>query len=154
MSYRRPQGLALLSGTLGSLASCFGKGAFGDSQTAIVLGTHADPSLVVRLLCSDTQGKCPWILLLVSRGLCLLAMIACNVLMLGSFVQGMQESGSVAGTALTNAANFTVSAFMGWLLFQEEYSSMWWCGFVMVLVGTVLLSDVRATDGKEPIKDD
>lgn len=74
--------------------------------------------------------------------------------MLGSFVQGMQESGSVAGTALSNAANFIVSAAMGWLLFDEKYSLQWWCGFVMVLVGTLLLSGVRASVVERQDKED
>jgi drug/metabolite transporter (DMT)-like permease len=92
--------------------------------------------------------------MLVYRAICLIAMLACNAMMLGSFVQGMQESGSVAGTSLSNSANFIVSAAMGWLLFQEEYSRMWWFGFCLVLLGTLLLSNVRASVVERRVKED
>jgi MFS family permease len=63
-------------------------------------------------------------------------------LMLASFVQGMSESGSVAGTALSTAANFSCSAALGYMLWSEHYSRTWWFGFGMVLLGTYLLSTV------------
>jgi len=64
--------------------------------------------------------------------------------MVGSFLEGMEESGSVAGTAMSNAANFAVSSILGFLLWEEEFSTMWLCGFVLVIMGTLLLSSVKA----------
>jgi drug/metabolite transporter (DMT)-like permease len=55
----------------------------------------------------------------------------------------MQESGSVAGTALSSAANFAASAFFGAALFDERFSLQWWSGFCMVVLGSMLLSTVR-----------
>jgi drug/metabolite transporter (DMT)-like permease len=81
-------------------------------------------------------------------------MLVCNALMLGSFVKGMQECGSVAGTALSSAANFSVSAFIGWLLFREEFSSRWWLGFAMVLIGTILLFGIQAKEDEKVHKKD
>jgi drug/metabolite transporter (DMT)-like permease len=144
-SNSRPQGIALLSGSLGALASCFAKGTFAEAIGMPPAWFDADEH-------NDNHTSHPyitvWILFLACRGLCLLAMVACNALMLGCFVEGMQESGSVAGTALASAANFIVSAFLGWFLFQEDHSSLWWYGFAMVLVGTVLLSNIKAIESK------
>ena len=53
------------------------------------------------LLCSSMS--------LLARGLCLLCTIGTNALMIGSFLDGMNESGSVVGTALSTAANFSCS---------------------------------------------
>ena len=53
------------------------------------------------MLCSSVS--------LIARGLCLLCMIGINALMIGSFLDGMNESGSVVGTALSTAANFSCS---------------------------------------------
>ena len=44
-----------------------------------------------------------------SRGICLLLMIGVNAVMISSFLDGMNESGSVAGTSLSTAANFSCS---------------------------------------------
>jgi drug/metabolite transporter (DMT)-like permease len=147
--YARTRGLALASGSLGALASCFAKGAFGEFNV-----TKPNTNAVVHALCLANNSHCLWILMLVYRAICLIAMLACNAMMLGSFVQGMQESGSVAGTSLSNSANFIVSAAMGWLLFQEEYSRMWWFGFCLVLLGTLLLSNVRASVVERRVKED
>mmetsp|Transcript_15067 Transcript_15067/g.31051 ORF Transcript_15067/g.31051 Transcript_15067/m.31051 type:complete len:99 (-) Transcript_15067:126-422(-) len=46
-------------------------------------------------------------------------MIACNALAVASFLQGMQESGSVKGTALSTAANCVVSALLGYFVWQD-----------------------------------
>jgi hypothetical protein len=46
-------------------------------------------------------------------------MIGVNLLMVSSFLDGMNESGSVVGTALSTAANFSFS--VSWLL-DVEYT--------------------------------
>eukprot|EP00523_Entomoneis_sp_CCMP467_P008648 CAMPEP_0168724630 /NCGR_PEP_ID=MMETSP0724-20121128/3735_1 /TAXON_ID=265536 /ORGANISM="Amphiprora sp., Strain CCMP467" /LENGTH=140 /DNA_ID=CAMNT_0008771385 /DNA_START=164 /DNA_END=586 /DNA_ORIENTATION=- len=51
---------------------------------------------------------------------CLVGMIACNALAVGSFLQGMEEAGSVKGTALTTAANCLVSAILGIVVWQDN----------------------------------
>ena len=70
-------------------------------------------------------------------------MIGCNAAMMATFVDGLGESGSIAGTALANAANFTLSAIYGILFFHETINAMWLVGFVMILCGAWLLSTVR-----------
>jgi drug/metabolite transporter (DMT)-like permease len=120
---------ALLSGTLGAVASCLGKFA---------MDTDAFPK--------DTMGY-------LSRAICFLLMLGCNAGMLGSFLSGMEESGSVAGTSLSTAANFSVSAFLGYLLWGEQFNVSWWLGFGMVILGVFILSTKKDLK-KEIIKQD
>jgi uncharacterized membrane protein len=142
MTRRSVRGSALISGFLGAAASCFAKFAFEpDLQSVQWIRTSCPMAFprwnhaVVLSLCTVAE--------LVPRGLFLLAMIACNATMLGTFLEGMQESGSVAGTALTSAANFTASAIFGAALFDERFPVEWWVGFSRVVVGSMLLSTVR-----------
>jgi drug/metabolite transporter (DMT)-like permease len=144
------RGLALISGFLGAAASCFAKFAFEPDLQSVQWIRSSCPvhflqeaSLVIRW--NETELSLCSVAELVPRGLFLLAMIACNATMLGTFLEGMQESGSVAGTALSSAANFAASALFGAALFDERFSSQWWLGFSMVVVGSMLLSTVRVT---------
>jgi multidrug transporter EmrE-like cation transporter len=72
-------------------------------------------------------------------------MIVCNAIMLGSFLEGMEESGSVAGTALATASNFATSAAYGFFLWEEDLSMEWMVGFGMVVVGVLILSTATAS---------
>ena len=54
---------------------------------------------------------------LATRGICLLCMIGVNAVMISSFLDGMNESGSVVGTALSTAANFSCSVSSDWISF-------------------------------------
>jgi hypothetical protein len=69
-----------------------------------------------------------------------------NAYMMASFLKGMNESGSVAGTALSAASNFTCSAAFGYLVWGERFATTWWFGFLSVLTGVLLLSTVQTTD--------
>jgi drug/metabolite transporter (DMT)-like permease len=144
------RGLALISGFLGAAASCFAKFAFEPDLQSVQWIRSSCPvaflqeaSLFFRW--NETELSLCTVAILFPRGLFLLAMIACNATMLGTFLEGMQESGSVAGTALSSAANFAASALFGAALFDERFSSQWWLGFSMVVVGSMLLSTVRVT---------
>jgi drug/metabolite transporter (DMT)-like permease len=70
--------------------------------------------------------------------------LALNIFMVGSFLEGMEESGSVAGTGLASAANFVVSSVLGFLLWEEDFSKEWLLGFSLVIAGSLLLSTVKA----------
>lgn len=131
---------ALFSGFLGATASCFAKFAFDpDSVVALRMLAFCE-AVAVDLPVVGGQSGCYWVSMGVARGLCLAGMIACNALMLGFFLKGMEESGSVAGTALSTASNFIVSAFFGCALWGERFSVLWWAGFGMVMSGVLLLS--------------
>lgn len=117
-------GRAVLSGALGALASVMAKLAFDSTNW---IQWIPNPLIV-------------WLI----RGIFLLAMIACNAAMVATFVEGMQESGSVAGTALSTAANFLVTAVISWTVFNEKTDIF---GTGLVVVGAYLL--LNRTNGKD-----
>jgi drug/metabolite transporter (DMT)-like permease len=150
--------VALVSGTLGATASCLAKLAFAP-ESAVAAAARAlvqryvpffhdnDNAAVVHDGSSDGAVPIPIAVVVtevLTRGLWIGSMIACNALMLGTFLEGMEESGSVAGTALTSAANFAVSALYGYILFGETFSLFWWMGFSMVVAGVFVLSTIQA----------
>ncbi|CAB9518875.1 expressed unknown protein [Seminavis robusta] len=126
---------SLLSGAFGALASCLAKFAFS-----------TDTFLTTSILegCNDKQ-YC-YLLVYSARGLCFVGTLALNIFMVGSFLEGMEESGSIAGTAMSTAANFVVSSALGFLLWEEEFSRTWLMGFLCVVVGTILLSTVHVEE--------
>jgi uncharacterized membrane protein len=73
-------------------------------------------------------------------------MVSLNILMVGTFLEGMEESGSVAGTALASAANFGTSALFGILLWHETVNTTWLFGFCLVVVGASMLSTVQVAE--------
>jgi hypothetical protein len=102
---------AILSGALGATASFIAKLALAPDSPA-TSAVHnfciANSSAVVAQIFNDASWFCPAISL-VSRGFCLLSMIGLNAFMISTFLDGMDESGSVVGTALSTAANFCCS---------------------------------------------
>ena len=82
------------------------------------------------------------------RVLLLVCMLIMNAYMIAAFMKGMQLSGSVVGTAITTACNFTMSAVWGFVLWNERFPSTWWLGFSCVLAGVLLLSSVQPQSEK------
>jgi multidrug transporter EmrE-like cation transporter len=81
----------------------------------------------------------------IPRVLCLLLVVTLNVFMVASFLRGIRESGSVAGTALSSASNFACSAMYGYLFYNETFTQTWWMGFASVVSGVLILSTVQST---------
>ena len=144
---------ALLSGFLGATASCLAKLAFGGVSSSSV--PIAAPMRAVQAHCCEAllfaskpedprRASIVWcnriVELLFVRGICLLGMIVCNAYQLGSFLEGMETSGSVAGTALATASNFVTSAVYGYALWDETFTLLWYAGMAMVMAGVMLLS--------------
>lgn len=130
---------AIASGTLGATASmCAKLGLSSSSDSPISKHTY---ELCVMHVSSD-DSLCNAVTLLV-RGVCLLSMVAVNALMMSSFLEGMQESGSVSASALSTASNFSVSAIYGLVLFDESMNAMWCVGFSMIMIGVWMLSSVK-----------
>ena len=157
---RSSPNLALLSGFLGAFASCLAKLAFHSEPYASKwVGQCHNYQLIVPW---DSRDSAIWTQ---SIGTCLLAellprviflfsMIASNVFMLGLFLEGMEESGSVAGTALSSAANFGASAMLGYVLWHERFPFQWWIGFTLVIIGVILLSSVKLEERQKSTKQD
>jgi drug/metabolite transporter (DMT)-like permease len=141
---------ALFSGFFGATASCLAKFAFDPNSVLAGSAQHVicnmssfvvnnTPPIITTSSVVDVK-YCYWVAFILSRGSCLLCMILCNGYMLGTFLKGMEESGSVAGTALSTASNFISSAIYGYLLWNERFTFMWWIGFAMVGTGVGLLA--------------
>ena len=96
--------LAILSGALGATASLIAKLALSPDSPI----PNYVQSTCLDYVSDDSANICP-IMALLSRGACLLLMIGLNAGMMSYFLDGMNESGSVAGTSLSTAANFSCS---------------------------------------------
>jgi len=85
------------------------------------------------------------------RLVCIVAMIVTNAYMIASFLRGLKESGTVAGSSLSTAANFAVSAIYGKLLWEEPMNGKWCIGFSCVLLGVTILSNVQSTNDDDNV---
>ncbi|KAI9494808.1 hypothetical protein BDB00DRAFT_871081 [Zychaea mexicana] len=54
---------------------------------------------------------------------------------------------SVQTTTVNGAVNFSISALLGYLVFDEPLALGWWIGASLILTGSILLS--RAQNRKE-----
>ena len=101
---------AILSGALGATASFIAKLALSpDSPVPSAIYSFCIANIQHQ---EDDDTGLSWVCpaaSLATRGICLLCMIGVNAIMISSFLDGMNESGSVVGTALSTAANFTGS---------------------------------------------
>ena len=149
---------AILSGILGATASCFAKLAFHtqpiDSNPSSILSDI----IISKMICSsisstdysiikiyDIPISCSFIIFIVYRLICVLCMVVCNAYMIGTFLQGMDDMGSVSGTAYTTAFNFITSALYGYYIWDERYTYTWWIGFIFVSMGVMILSSNSST---------
>jgi drug/metabolite transporter (DMT)-like permease len=135
--------LAIISGILGATASCLAKFALAPESPVRLWGRELCNNHVGSLLVAGGLQACT-VLEWVPRGIVLALMIVMNIVMVGAFLEGMDESGSVAGTGLASASNFAVSALYGIFLFNEEVDATWVAGFSLVIIGVTLLSTVQA----------
>jgi drug/metabolite transporter (DMT)-like permease len=142
---------AMLSGVLGASASCLAKLAFAADSPIASLVLHACHrqrffkmvEMHYHWLGVDVSTSSCQLISYVPRGFALLLMIVLNAFMIGSFLEGLEESGSVAATALASASNFAVSALFGFLVWHETFTFQWLAGFLLVLLGVFLLSTVK-----------
>ena len=151
----------MISGLLGATASCIGKIALDPTSpvqsSARGLCNRFVPAEVVISTLINTiipSGHICNCIELSLRGACLLLMIGTNAAMMATFLEGMNESGTVAGTALANAANFSLSAIYGMVFFEESITTLWMIGFAMIVVGAWILSSIRLKDNNTVKKKD
>lgn len=154
---------SLWSGCLGATASCLGKLAL-DADSMVVgqakslcrnnFDWYAMDDILFHEILGGIQADVSgcdivgWML----RGALLLLMLLCNAWMLHHFLKGMEQSGSVAGTALSSAANFTVSAIYGYFIWREDiWNPKWGMGFLLVVVGMACLAQVTAQEPNMPV---
>jgi hypothetical protein len=102
---------AIISGALGATASSIGKLALSP-ESPVPSTFHSYCHIILNRYYHHEENGIGWICPYVSLGtrvVCFLCMISVNVLMVSQFIDGMNESGSVVGTALSTAANFSFS---------------------------------------------
>lgn len=132
--------LAILSGTLGATASLIAKLALSPTSpiptfvdTTCINFINADATPEDGFSTIDfiyfSADICS-LAALASRGICLLFMITLNAVMISSFLDGMNESGSVAGTSLATAANFSCSVSCN----NVDTAVIDWCYVCVALV--------------------
>jgi hypothetical protein len=92
---------------------------------------------------------CQLLIILPIRLLCIIGMIVLNAYMIGSFLKGMKESGTVIGTTLSTASNFFCSAIYGVMIWNEQINTKWCIGFTCVMLGVIMLSNVQAVDNEQ-----
>ncbi|KAI8607541.1 transmembrane protein 42-like protein [Chytriomyces sp. MP71] len=57
------------------------------------------------------------------------------------FTRALNSSHSTAAVSvLNNSANMIASAFLGYLMFDEELSVKWWIGCILVIAGSALMN--------------
>ena len=115
-----------------------------------MLRTNVIEELAIRLHLFE-MDYCQLFFILPVRLVCIIAMILTNAYMVASFLRGIQESGSVAGTSLSTSANFASSAVYGAFFFNERMNEKWCIGFTCILFGVMILSNVQfgAIDDKK-----
>lgn len=125
---------SVLAGTLGALASVFGKLGF-DAQaltTWLPAAVLDDPA--------SSSSSTPALLLLLARGTCVGLMLLCNVAMTSFFVQSLHQSGSLLATVINTGISFILTGLAGRVVFQENLSLQWWGGAGLTLGGVALLA--------------
>mmetsp|Transcript_19014 Transcript_19014/g.44303 ORF Transcript_19014/g.44303 Transcript_19014/m.44303 type:complete len:218 (-) Transcript_19014:925-1578(-) len=136
---------ALASGWLAATVSCVAKFVMS-YEIHLELQTW---------LCAPNGNVCQNLVHRVSQGMGLCIVVGLNLLMFQFFLKGMEESGSVAATGLSSAAQLGASAFYGFLFFDERSTLLngtWLFGFLLLFLGVALLSTVNLVEDKTESK--
>jgi len=105
---------AFLSGIFAATSSCVAKLALDPKSRipTVVCALFMDASREQLGDAGDSAAgriACDMMSLVLSRGASFLVVILLNGMMMSKFLDGIEESGSIAATALSTAANFTFS---------------------------------------------
>ncbi|KAF2889877.1 hypothetical protein ILUMI_16296 [Ignelater luminosus] len=80
--------------------------------------------------------------LIVLRVVFFILMIICNGGVWTLYVKALQATdSSLSATVLSAASNYFLSALIGFLVFGEVTSLIWWSGMMFVLVGLMLIAN-------------
>ncbi|XP_070153936.1 transmembrane protein 42 [Polyergus mexicanus] len=116
-----------------------GSGAY----LAVVAGVFATGgSLLGKLAGANDASSLAQLLL---KGALLVFMIVCNTVGCTFFVKALHGSGSSLPVTVASAAtNYICSAFVGFIVFDESTSLLWYCGTSLILLGLILTCYVPA----------
>ena len=98
---------------------------------AVLSGAFAALASVCGKVASEESLELPL------KGLALVGLITCNVVMLRFFVKALRDAGSVVGTTVNASANVAVSAILGAILFGEvdTLTHRWLFGALLAIAG-------------------
>lgn len=77
------------------------------------------------------------------------ATIFLNGAMWTMFVEAMQALNSAEATVLNLGCNIIFSAAIGWLIFDEKFSVLWWIGATLIVTG---IAFIQFTSGDASLK--
>ncbi|OAD66470.1 hypothetical protein PHYBLDRAFT_119253, partial [Phycomyces blakesleeanus NRRL 1555(-)] len=127
---------AILSGVFAALSSVFAK-LFSDERTAVFRDVIMDSGYLPSLPFAMTSEMS----LITMRVLCFCLIFGCNSLMWTLFTKSLNTApSSVQVTIVNGAVNFSASAILGFLIFEEPLALRWWVGAGFILAGTIILS--------------
>ncbi|KAJ8041536.1 Transmembrane protein 42 [Holothuria leucospilota] len=81
---------------------------------------------------------CSWINPLL-RICALLVTLGLNGLMWTLFVKSMQLIGTLKATLTNTSSNLLSTAFLSWLIFDEQHSVRWFCGATLIVTGLLFM---------------
>ncbi|KAG0363117.1 hypothetical protein BC939DRAFT_440311 [Gamsiella multidivaricata] len=135
---------AILAGTFAALASVFAKLTL-DVRTVEFLRYACNTVLAPTTpYCTSLfiakEGETSPIVLAV-RTACFGLIFICNAAMWTLFTKALNRSKSSATvTVINSAANFCLTAVLGYALFSEPLALQWWFGASLIVLGSVLVS--------------
>ncbi|XP_012233357.1 transmembrane protein 42 isoform X1 [Linepithema humile] len=110
---------------------------------AVAAGIFATGGSLLGKLASGVDALS--LLSLLLKGALLVCMIVSNTVGCTFFVKALHTSGSSLPITIASAAtNYICSAFVGFVVFDESTSLVWWCGTSLVLSGLILICYVPA----------
>ncbi|KAG0264440.1 hypothetical protein BG011_006799 [Mortierella polycephala] len=135
---------AILAGTFAALASVFAKLTL-DERTVEFLHDACNTVLAPTTpYCTSLfiakDGETSPVIVTV-RATCFGLIFICNAAMWTLFTKALNRSRSSATvTVINSAANFCITAVLGYLLFSEPLALQWWFGASLIVLGSVLVS--------------
>ncbi|GJJ75024.1 hypothetical protein EMPS_07382 [Entomortierella parvispora] len=141
---------AILAGTFAALASVFAKLTL-DARTVDFLH-HACNTVIAPTTpyCTSLfvakEGETSPVVVAV-RSACFGLIFICNAAMWTLFTKALNRSNSSATvTVINSAANFCLTAVLGYVLFSEPLAMQWWFGASLIVLGSVLVSSDETKD--------
>ncbi|KAF9934646.1 hypothetical protein FBU30_000970 [Linnemannia zychae] len=146
---------AILAGTFAALASVFAKLTL-DARTIEFLQyvcnvTIAPTTPYCTSLFVAKEGETSPVAVAV-RSACFGLIFVCNAAMWTLFTKALNRSKSSATvTVINSAANFCITAVLGYLMFSEPLAMQWWFGASLIVMGSVLVSTDETNVSKKKI---
>jgi drug/metabolite transporter (DMT)-like permease len=147
-------GVAIAAGATAAMAAVFAK--FASPQVGHILPSFLPFPLYLSLLLifeegfltgakqQDLVGQMRW----EGRVGCYVGVVTCNVAMWTLYVRSLASLSSLQATVLNFAANFLLSGFAGFLIFEEATHFQWFLGATLIVMGIMVLS--KAEVSSEP----